>query len=623
MLYRDKTRAMFLYYKRLSYHKYFRRAIIGYATMNKENIASISSGKSVSGIREGLYNIQDFIKLRGLFLCFKIWIIAFLIVYTAPALSKQKSIESQDTLLQRQIFAEEVFTNVSIAFGSSYPNNLEPKLVFTDKPVIAFYAKPDTIFLENRFLNLCFEKYGYKASNALAVILGHELTHYYEQHKNGDYGYVDRNNEDVAEILNFINKKKSDISNEEENIARNAIRKIMEAQADRKGLFYGYVAGYDTFRYFPFVLEDIYSQYKLSDEDLEWGYFKKTERKQIANNQALKLRELIPIFDAGVYLLISNRFRQSADCFAFLSKKFPSREIFNNAGLSLMLSAYCAMDVTEVPNYSGKRLKLPFLLDIESRLSREADGNINGKRIKSFLDKSERFFLASINRDTNYYPAYINLALLYLLRKEFEKAVKTINKAEAIFIEKEGELKIRLNLVKAAILFCENKFHKSKSVFESYKDFSKIAKYNYSLINGEKSLPKNSSDFFVEEILVSGNNIRDARDFQYDSVMTLEVDSVTVASIYVYKAFSEWSALKFSDYINNEEYYFIRANEDYSFPIISEINIGAEEEAVREILNSIPDFNLPINNGKIEVYQPLGVALKFNRNKILKEFILF
>ena len=81
-----------------------------------------------------------------------------------------------------------VFERIVMSYGKQFPNKLKPIIinVGSESKKIADYSPPNKIYINDTLIKLCFEKYKNNAPNALSGIIGHELTHYFEQHKQSD-----------------------------------------------------------------------------------------------------------------------------------------------------------------------------------------------------------------------------------------------------------------------------------------------------------------------------------------------------------------------------------------------------------------------------------------------------
>ncbi len=246
------------------------------------------------------------------------------------------------------------------------------------------------------------------APQTLAVLLGHELAHFYKDHGWGaDFGQA------FADLE--IGKTVRHVSPQE--------MASLEAEADYFGGLYGYLAGYSTLEVAPRVLEAIYTAYHV-DASLR-GYPSLAERQVIAERSAHRLRQMIPIFDAATYLPLVQQYDLAAQVFDYLAQTFPSREILNNAGVAHALEALSLVDL----DAEGRRFLYPFELDTETRLSGEhsrgaaSDVETAAARRQQLLQEAQEAFARAKDRDPRYVTAVVNLAAVYDLQGKQDMAL--------------------------------------------------------------------------------------------------------------------------------------------------------------------------------------------------------
>ncbi len=275
---------------------------------------------------------------------------------------------------------------------------------------IAWYsAQAHTVFLEERVYDLCVTQ-GADSLAALAVLLGHELAHFYGNHDwAGDFG------NGFADLQ--VGRQMRD--------AHRQRGLQYETEADVFGGYYGYAAGFNTLGVAPKLLDDIYRTFALSD-DLP-GYPGLNERQGIARRSQEKLAELVPVFDAARHLLVIGEYEMAAAAFDWLARDFPSREILNNAGVAFALGALAAMPAGQVV------YAMPFELDARTRL-RQAHAGQRGQSgatesVQKLLEQARQHFDSARRRDPDYVPALVNLAAVDYLEGRLHAALGQVTEA--------------------------------------------------------------------------------------------------------------------------------------------------------------------------------------------------
>lgn len=282
-----------------------------------------------------------------------------------------------------------------------------PKLVMSNAKRNIAWAKPSKalIGLELKAYDICIS-FGKDSLNALAALLAHELTHYYEKHdwKNQfakDFGSVDNTGNRAAEKLD------------------------VETQADYLGGFLAFTAGYNTLAMMPQILDKVYAGYGFS-ENLP-GYPSLAERKKMATKSLEKLADLIPIFETANFLIAAKDYKSAKAYYEYIliNEKYQSREIYNNLGV---LSTHLAMDLFAEGDL---QYIYPVELDVRSRLSpnMKGMGNDPEQERKMLLEEAIKYFKNAQNLDQNYAPAMLNLGCAYALQANFFDAQYHAQKA--------------------------------------------------------------------------------------------------------------------------------------------------------------------------------------------------
>lgn len=278
---------------------------------------------------------------------------------------------------------------------------------FTLDPEAAFVAwmKPGarTIGLEELAYEVC-RSFGADSLNAMAALLAHEVTHYYERH-----GW----------IRNFMEEKPALAANKKEDRAEPGL--LYEIQADYLGGFLAYSAGYPTFSIMPELLERLYSAYGYPTEESD-AYPSLSERRERAELADDKVRDLTDVFNTATLLTIIEAYSDARQYLNYVLDNFQSRELYNNLGVITVLEALSYFNPEEVP------LGLPLELDAGSRLQegglRAAESYEERVRIRrQLLNEANRYFGQAAGMDEMYPAALINLGCVsYLLGEEEDAA---------------------------------------------------------------------------------------------------------------------------------------------------------------------------------------------------------
>jgi tetratricopeptide (TPR) repeat protein len=283
-----------------------------------------------------------------------------------------------------------------------------PKLVIRDAEKYVAWMDPKAfeIGIEKRALDICFQ-FGPDSLNAIAALLAHELTHFYEKHDWSSH-YIHQATEQDTSLMR----------------QRMLIAEQQETQADGQGGFLAFSAGYDVYDILPKLLPRIYADYALNKELP--GYPSLEERIEQSKLAAQQLLELQTVFETANYLSLLEEYDKANTYFNYLLRKFPSREMHSNSGVNEVLQAISLFSTAEMP------FILPIEPDPNSRLHNRK--NVVEDRIEKrtrLLKSSISHFDAALQLDPDYGKAMLYKACAYTLLQSWRDADYWLFKAES------------------------------------------------------------------------------------------------------------------------------------------------------------------------------------------------
>ncbi|HEX5625518.1 MAG TPA: tetratricopeptide repeat protein, partial [Saprospiraceae bacterium] len=217
--------------------------------------------------------------------------------------------------------------------------------------------------------------------------------------------------------------------------------------------------------------------YKLPD--VISGYPTLQDRKILSRRSAEKLTQLVDLFEMANYLHAIGRYEDAIQYFAFVLQQYPSRELYNNLGVTALMSA--------VDLFSAEEMKFKFFaeLDLQSSASRGATDSI--QRTK-YLQQAILHFDAAISLDPAYAPAYFNKAVAYALLKDIPRArfyagVEAMNKSQnGTFDKTAKDIRILLAILDAM----EGREQKARDELATLADQGQLmAIINLDILNGK------------------------------------------------------------------------------------------------------------------------------------------
>jgi tetratricopeptide (TPR) repeat protein len=225
--------------------------------------------------------------------------------------------------------------------------------------------------IDDKTIALC-RSMGERAEACLAFFLGHELAHFANNHNWGAHFARQTVNQGISPALSVE----------------------YETQADRFGGFYATLAGYDSLSVAGQALGMMYREYGIPS-NLP-GYLPLAERQKEAENAREFLAGLLPMYDAAGLLMALGYYQEAVALYDVILHQFPSREIYNNAGVALA----CLYNPAA-----------PWLLDGSSRLP-ERRGRGGPDYSAEAAKGARRHFEQAITKDPDYAVAHLNLGLL-------------------------------------------------------------------------------------------------------------------------------------------------------------------------------------------------------------------
>lgn len=272
------------------------------------------------------------------------------------------------------------------------------------------------IGLEEAAYDVCVQL-GADSLNAMAALLAHEITHYYEKH-NWSRSFVQTN-------------KQLTVSTKIEELDEGL---KFEVQADYLGGILAITAGYNTYHVLDQFLRLAYQAYDLPE--VVDGYPSLDERVLMSTNTADRLRQLHSVYQTANLLTILEEHELADDYYQFILKDYHSYEVYNNAGVNACRAALQLIKPEAMPFVFPLELDMSSRLDgLNTRFVKDADA-----RIEELLKTAAGRFKNAIELAPEEASAYLNLALVYTLQEEWLDANYHANKALAAS-RKSGQLK--------------------------------------------------------------------------------------------------------------------------------------------------------------------------------------
>lgn len=288
--------------------------------------------------------------------------------------------------------------------------------------VAMFSPSQHRVVIEERFYDLAQSLSPSTAPHALALILGHELAHFYRNHLwTMEFGRAFAERQTGAAVSHDA----AVAGGTQATTAVPVERRRVEAEADYFGGFYSLLAGYHPLSVAPQVFDAVYKEYRF-DETLP-AYEHLMHRKEAAKDAQVKLQELIPLFDVGVQLTAIEDYLTAARIFERIAADFPGPEMLNNAGAALANESLRWFPEAE------RRFGYPLEFDPDTRLADDGqrgapapDEDERRERRSALLERAKHLFERAIAAQPSYATAIVNLACVLDLLGESDLAAGRI-----------------------------------------------------------------------------------------------------------------------------------------------------------------------------------------------------
>lgn len=463
---------------------------------------------------------------------------------------------------------EDIYNDIIESVGNKTP--VKPRLKITDSKSRVAYISRGEISIGQKTIDLFCQEENFESK--IAYILSHEIAHHYLRHdwmKNSGLLYN-------SEIKDFVRNNNDSIQ-----------RKIAETEADAFAGFFSLKAGYKSLNYAEEVLTRLYKEYNIPK--VIPGYPSLSERIEIINSNIEKADNLSRIFEVGNLALACGKLSIAINAFEdILNDDFNSREIYNNLGVTYLLTA--------IENLSEELSKFsyPVFIDQVTRADLSKTRSSNFKNPLDLLEMADEYFSLAIEIDKDYGDPKFNMLISKLisgkvngvLSKEFISQVEALD----LYGNRENDLKILY------YLFSDKKKKASKML----DDASIISKFNY------------DQSFKAE---IPNSDKLDMPVYEAIDLNTIGIFGLNKKESKKYKT----SRSRNSIWINKtEDYKLIEINKKQYFAEISDADFLKQIDSFLTDKKPSSDKKIVVSNFLYEIYFSGNLVLKKSlNNKII------
>lgn len=319
-----------------------------------------------------------------------------------------------------------VFVRVSDAADKS--GDARPRLVIINNRDKAYaLALPDnSVVITPPILDNCYKGNGSEeGERRIAFILGHELAHLgnkdYHTREMAlafqDYGYK----QDPDKFL-------KDTARSDGDKDRAEYFKKKEFEADKGGVFYAQMAGFDVRKLFT-GRNDFFKYWsKLTRIDYERDQVKHPspgKRSILIREELARLADDAQLFRAGILLFVSGAYTDALAVFQEFAKIYPAREVYNNIGADYLHQALARTYQNFSADYFRSRLAvvIDYSTSADSRQMRSGGDYLADPDISRYLKMAVTYFTRAAERDALDNACRLNLAAVWIWLQEYAKAL--------------------------------------------------------------------------------------------------------------------------------------------------------------------------------------------------------
>lgn len=291
-----------------------------------------------------------------------------------------------------QQVVQEIYQNLQYTIGDKRQDWPKVQVWSITDRVASFVPLDNTIYIDQQTLDIC-KTFGEKYKDALAFIIGHELTHFYQEHQWQELGFVSH----------FLVNK----TNFQAHLAH-------EKQADIYGTFIAQQSGYQTIKLVPSILDKIYQVYHLKSSATN-EYPSLSNRKKLAEEACHLAADLIDVYQTANYAMVLGKYEEAHFLYDYVRQSLQFKELYFNLGMNNLLQYYHAQP--------DLQLSYDFEIDPTIPITR----NDQTRHPTTLLKAAKSAFNKILTQyDAQYFPAQLQLITVLDWQADKTEAIKHI-----------------------------------------------------------------------------------------------------------------------------------------------------------------------------------------------------
>lgn len=475
----------------------------------------------------------------------------------------------------------QIYQNLQSAIGDQ--SRQFPKLEIRPgaNSVLAYNQRKNVIFVDEKVLQIC-DEFGENAPDAIAFLLAHEMTHFYQKHKWEEAGFASE----------FLTKKSTFNEHVED-----------ERAADLYGAYVTHLAGYQSIKLIPALFEKVYQTYGLDENLLDYPSLQ--ERQKIAQEVCKKAKELIILFDTANYLNAIGEHLAAATAYEHLLQLVQYKELYNNLGASLVAEA------ARTTPFGETKFRYPLALDWDIALR---DGVGDRREI---LAKAIQYLAKATQMDATHYNSFINLACAYVLDNQLDAANDLLKKMQNV--PQDAEQLAEVNILLAILRSKEGKTSEAEAILKammtttSSAGLQDLAQQNLRLLQGA-TIVHTTSPLSSTTHAIGGIDLLYQNEFPFKKINLFNTYLAADNELQIY----ETTTAKLAHFVIDDKTIALLLSCDNNQETTSGIQINS---LFKEVKMAYPIGNiLPHNRGYYYVATTEQLVFYFNKNNRVEEW---
>ncbi len=442
--------------------------------------------------------------------------------------------------------------------------------------------------IEEKAFDVCMT-FGKDADAALASLLGHELSHYYEKHSwRRDFA---RQYSDLAV------GKQLGVMNQADSL-------FNETQADYIGGFLAFSAGFPVFDKAAEMTGALYKAYNFPDKLRIYPSL--AERKLLNVRSSQLLDKLVNVYETANLLTIVGNHANAVMYYQYVLQEYQSSALYNNAGVLTILAG---LDLSKDSAYN---YVLPIELDMNSINSRgTADFEARDKLLREAL----RHFDAAINLDPDYAPAYLNKACALVILSDIKRARYYVEVELAAAVQRKPAYKktdVDGKVVLGILAMLEGDSTKADQIFQNLfqNEASAVAQENLVRLRTKKPspfVPRPLALSFIAETIDDINLSLEAEELEVDIANRINVGPGMTFFQNVKLKDGAHSKLLQAEHViegKKRKTYFLVTTPEYKGETANSIKIGSPAKDVLDAYGN-PKKTIESTGGQLWLYDSI------------------